>query len=156
MIKLTVPGRGNYTLENLVLDLNGTIALDGEIIDGVEERLQLLSKLLKIAIVTADTYGNAQRLEASRQIKIHKIDTGEEESQKLKLVQQLGKDNTVSIGNGANDASMLRESALGICVLGKEGASATAITNADLVVSGIIAALELLLNPKRLVATLRI
>ena len=155
MIGLTIPGRGSYALKHLVLDLNGTIALGGEIIQGVDEKLQVLSGLLSISIVTADTHGSAQRLEESLRLTIHKIDTDKEQVQKLKIVQQLGAENTVSIGNGANDVLMLKESALGICVLGQEGASVEAIMNSDLVVPDINAALELLINTDRLIATLR-
>ena len=155
MIEITIPGRGSYRLKHLVLDLNGTIALDGEIIEGVGEKLQKLGRLLGISIVTADTHGSAQRLEADITIRIHIIEKGAEDAQKLALVEQLGKANTVSIGNGCNDVSMLRESALGICVLGGEGAVVEAMMNADLLVPDINTALDLLLNTDRLVATLR-
>lgn len=155
MIEITIPGRGSYKFKHLVLDLNGTIALDGEIIEGVEERLEILGKSLSISIVTADTYGSAQRLDESLKSKIHRIEEGKEDAQKLALVQQLGKESTVSIGNGSNDISMLKQSALGICVLGKEGTSIEALMNCDLIVLNINTALELLLHPNRLVATLR-
>lgn len=155
MIEVSIPGRGSYALKHLALDLNGTIALDGDIIDGVEERLQRLGQLLNISIVTADTYGSARRLGKGLDIRIHKIKEGAEDAQKLALVQQLGGENTVSLGNGCNDVSMLRESALGICVLGREGAAAEAITSSDLVVPDVIAALDLLLHTDRLVASLR-
>lgn len=155
MLKIAIPGRVGYKFKYLVLDLNGTIALDGEIIDGVENRLRHLSSLLGISIVTADTRGTAQRLAVSLQGKIHKIDAGKEDAQKLALVEQLGKEAAICIGNGSNDATMLKESALGICILGREGASANAIMNSDLILSDINDALDLLLNPKRLVATLR-
>ena len=155
MIEVTIPGRGSYRFKHLVLDLNGTIALDGDIIEGVEGRLQKLGEVLSISIVSADTHGSAWRLEESLNIGIHIIEKGSEDAQKLALVQQLGTENTVSIGNGANDVSMLRESALGICILGGEGASPQAMMSSDLVVSDIDAALELLLNLDRLIATLR-
>ncbi len=138
-----------------MLDLNGTLALDSEIIEGVEERLDQLSSLLSISIVTADTHGSARRLEKSLGIEIRRIESGKEDAQKLTLVQQLGKENTICIGNGSNDASMLRESAFGICVAGREGASIEAIMNSDLMVSHINDTLDLLLKPDRLVATLR-
>ncbi|HEX75453.1 MAG TPA: HAD hydrolase family protein [Dehalococcoidia bacterium] len=155
MIEIAIPGRGSYEFKHLVLDLNGTIALDGDVIEGVEERLQKLGQLLNISIVTADTHGSARRLEESLDIKIRRIEAGKEDAQKLALVQQLARENTISIGNGSNDVSMLRESTLGICVLGQEGASIEAIMNSDLVVPDINAALELLLYPDRLIATLR-
>jgi P-type E1-E2 ATPase len=155
LIEITIPGRGSYDFKHLVLDLNGTIALDGEIIEGVENRLHLLSSLVSISIVTADTHGSVWRLEESLDIKIYRIEAGQEDAQKLTLVQQLGKENTICIGNGSNDASMLRESALGICVAGREGASVEAQANSDLLVADIRDGLDLLLIPNRLVATLR-
>ena len=154
MIEIAIPGRGNYKLSHLVLDLNGTIALDGELIEGVEERLQRLNELLKLFIISADTFGSASGLKEKLKAKIYLVE-GEESTQKLDLVEKLGRDETVCIGNGTNDIAMLREAAIGICVLGREGASATAITGSDVVVSDINAALELLLNTDRLVATLR-
>jgi P-type E1-E2 ATPase len=155
LIEVNIPGRRIYRLEHLVLDLNGTISLDGNIIDGVPERLDTLRSLLDIWIVTADTRGRAQGLGNSLRVKIHKVDPGNEQDQKLSLVQQLGSESTASIGNGSNDAYMLRESILGICVLGPEGASVEAITGCDVVVPNINAALDLLIKPERLIATLR-
>jgi P-type E1-E2 ATPase len=155
LIEVSIPGQRTYRLEHLVLDLNGTISLDGNIIDGVEERIDALHDLLNVIIVTADTRGSAQELGQSLRVKIHKVDPGDEPVKKLTLVQQLGSESTVSIGNGSNDASMLKESILGICVLGPEGVSSEAITSCDLVISDINAALDLLLKPERLIATLR-
>ena len=155
MVDLTIPGKGQCHFEHLVLDLNGTIALDGEIIEGVYSRLQQLGELLNISIITADTHGSAQRLKKSLPIKIYKIDMGQEQAQKLELVRRLGEKSTVCIGNGANDVAMLRESGLGICVVGPEGASAEAMSSCDLVIADIKAALDLLLKPERLIATLR-
>ena len=155
MIEITVPGIRDYKLEHLVLDLNGTIALDGEVVPGVEERLRHLSKLLSISIVTADTHGSAQWLGQYLPLRIHIIEEGKEAAQKLALVQQRGEGHTVCIGNGSNDVSMLKEAALGICVMGGEGASPEAIMSSDLVVYNINDALGLPLKPDRLVATLR-
>jgi len=155
LIEITIPGRGSYKFKHLVLDLNGTIALDGEITKGVEDRFHQLGSLVSISIVTADTHVSAWQLEENLDVKIYKIEGGKEDAQKLALVQQLGKENTICIGNGSNDASMLKESALGVCALGREGASVEAIMSSDLVVSDINDALDLLLKPDRLIATLR-
>jgi P-type E1-E2 ATPase len=155
LIDVKIPGRGVYKLEHLILDLNGTLSLDGRIIEGVPERLNALRNLLDILIVTADTQGTAKELGKSLKLKIQKLKSGNEKAQKLDIVQQLGKGTTVSIGNGSNDARMLGESALGICVLGSEGASRETLSKCDIVVSDINAALDLLIKPKRLIATLR-
>ena len=155
MIEVTIPGRRTYRFEHLVLDLNGTIAADGEIIEGVAERLHSLGRLLSIAVVTADTHGSGGRLEAGLHAPIHRVEQSAEDSQKLALVQRLGEETTVAIGNGRNDVSMLKEAALGICVIGVEGAATEAVISSDVVITSISAALDLLLNTDRLVATLR-
>ncbi len=155
MIEITIPGRGNYTIENLVLDLNGTIALDGKIIRGVKERVAMLSQKLDVIMVTADTNKNAELLTRDLPINLYKIKETEENDQKLRVVLKKGKNNTVSVGNGCNDVSMLKESAIGICIVGGEGASAEAMMASNLVVPTINDALDLLLKPHRLRATLR-
>jgi len=155
VIEITIPGRGNYTIKNLVLDLNGTIALDGKIIRGVKERVAMLSQNLDVFLVTADTNKNAGLLTRDLPITLYKIQEAEENDQKLRIVLKKGKNNTVSIGNGCNDISMLKESVIGICIVGGEGASAEAMMASDLVVPTINDALDLLLKPHRLRATLR-
>jgi soluble P-type ATPase len=59
------------------------------------------------------------------------------------------------MGNGNNDELILKEAALGIAILGDEGISVTALKQADIMVKNISDALDLLLKPKRLMATLR-
>jgi len=155
VIEITIPGKGNYTIKNVVVDLNGTIAVDGKIIQSVKEKVTVLSQELNIFLVTADTNKNAERLISDLPVTLYKIKEGEENNQKLQVVLKKGKDNTVSIGNGCNDISMLKESAIGICIVGGEGASTEAMMASDLAVSNINDALDLLLKPHRLKATLR-
>jgi soluble P-type ATPase len=155
VIDMEIPGRESYRIGHLVLDLNGTISLDGEIIGGVTERLEGLRHQLDITVVTADTNRNAESLLAGLPVRIHTIGENQENEQKLAVVLEKGKENTVSIGNGCNDVSMLKESAIGICVVGKEGASPEALMASDVVVPSINDALDLLLKPQRLRATLR-
>jgi P-type E1-E2 ATPase len=81
---------------------------------------------------------------------------GEDEAkQKARYVNELGANHVIAIGNGANDALMLEAAAIGIVVLGSEGTSADALRTADIVATTPLVALDLVLNPKRLVATLR-
>jgi len=155
MIQVSVPGWGTLDLAHLVLDLNGTIALDGLVLPGVAERLAALSAGLKVHLVTADTQGVAAQSAVSLGLRLFRIVPGDEGSQKLGLVLQLGPAQTVAIGNGANDAEMLAAAALGIAVLGPEGLATTALQAADVVAGRIEDALDLLLQPKRLIATLR-
>ena len=155
MIEIEIPGRYNFALDNLLLDVNGTIALDGAIIDGAKDRIKELSRKINIYIVTANAHNNADYLEQELGIEPHIISPGQEATQKLSLANLLTKEKCVAIGNGANDVLMLKQCAIGICVVGKEGASAEAVQHADIVVYDINDALDLLLHPKRLMATLR-
>jgi P-type E1-E2 ATPase len=155
MIEMDIPGRGRLTLTNLLLDVNGTIALDGSLIPGVEERIAALKRMLDISMITADTHGLAYGIAVKLDIAMIKINAGDEVGQKVRHLHKFGSAKTVCIGNGANDALMLKEAAVGICVLGPEGTSSEALKSAAVVVTDINLALDLLLNPKRLLATLR-
>jgi P-type E1-E2 ATPase len=155
MITIRIPGWQTLDLAHLVLDLNGTIALDGQVLPGVAERLAALSANLTIHLVTADTQGQAAQSAECLGLQLFRIVPGDEASQKLDLVAQLGPARTVTIGNGANDAGMLAAAALGIAVLGPEGLATTALQAAGVVVGRIEDALDLLLRPQRLIATLR-
>ena len=151
---MDIPGRGVLELEDLVLDLNGTIALDGEVLAGVPERLAALSESLVVHLVTADTQGQATVIAEQLKVRLVLVTPGDEADQKRALVERLGAERVVAVGNGANDAAMLQAAALGIAVLGPEGLAGEALRAAD-VVAGIHEALDLLLHPRRLVATLR-
>jgi P-type E1-E2 ATPase len=152
---VAVPGRDIEQIDYLVLDMNGTIGLDGKLVEGVEERLASLRTMVQVVIVTADTHGGASRLGEQLGLGIVVLNEGDEASQKRQFVQQLGAEHTFAIGNGSNDTLMLKESAIGVCVIGAEGASIAALLSADIVVSDVRDALDLLLKPRRLVATLR-
>jgi soluble P-type ATPase len=144
MLTVEILGYGCLALEHLALDLNGTLALDGEVLPGVPERLAALSPHLQIHLLTADTRGEGR---TRRLLWVS--------AQKRAFVESLGAEKVAAVGNGANDAEMLAVAALGIAVLGPEGLARAAWRNADLVVPDVGAALDLLLHPQRLVATLR-
>ena len=155
MLELNTPGLGTLTLEHLVLDLNGTIALDGQVLPGVAERLAELSPNLSIYLLSADTLGRGAETAANLGVELVKVRAGAGSSVKRQFVEGLGASHVAAIGNGANDAGMLDAAALGIAVIGGEGLALTCLTAADVVVASIQGALDLLLHPQRLVATLR-
>lgn len=155
MLELDIPGYGALALEHLVLDVNGTIAEGGELLSGVSEALAALDGVLRPIAITADTHGTAASLGEKLGIEMRVIASGWEAGDKLAIVQELGADSVVAVGNGANDALVLKASAVGICVIGPEGASRAAIEAADVVAPSIGSALALLTDPRRLMATLR-
>lgn len=155
MIEFEVPGLKEFKLENLVLDYNGTIANDGELLQSVKSLLATLSAHLKIYVVTADTFGKVNNFKDEMNCEVHILPAENQAKLKSDFVEIIGAERTVAIGNGTNDSRMLKISALGIAVIEKEGASTKAILNADIVCNSIIDALSLLLNPQKIIATFR-
>ena len=153
-----IPGQNPLEIRHLVLDHNGTLAKDGTLVPGVAERLRELAlppHNLLILVVTADTMGTAQRQLEGLPCVLSILGPAEQDKAKLDFIQGLGVEQTVAIGNGQNDLLMLAAAALGIAVIGEEGAAAQTILASRVVCRDIISALDLLLNHKRLVATLR-
>jgi len=155
MIEINIPGRGTLRLEHLVTDVNGTLALDGQLIAGVAKQISALSDRLTIHMLTADTHGKQALIDQQLNLTAVRIRSGNESGQKAEYVRKLDAESVVAIGQGANDADMLREAALGICVLSQEGVATETLLSADLVMPTIAAALELLDRPLRIIASLR-
>lgn len=155
MFELNIPGFGNLEIKNIVLDYNGTIAKDGVFFSELTEIINELSGSMDIYVITADTFGTVENNLSSLNVKIHKLKSDFESQEKHEFVKSLGSENTLSIGNGSNDALMLKESRVGICIMGEEGCSQKALSNSDIVIRNTKLALELLKNPQRLKATLR-
>jgi len=155
MIELNIPGRGLIQLNHLVCDVNGTLAKDGQLMDGVKQRLAVLHDRLELHLLTADTHGKQDLIDQQLGLKSTRLQPGNESEQKERYVSQLGAGTVIAIGQGANDAGMLRAAALGICVLSPEGTAIETLVSAKLVVTDIYEAFDLLEKPLRIVATLR-
>jgi soluble P-type ATPase len=155
MITINIPGRSPLQLEHLVCDVNGTLAFDGHLIPGVRKRLKRLRRKIAVHLVTADTHGKQGILDDQLGLQAIRIHSGNEAAQKSGYVRRLGPRSVVAIGQGANDVSLLKAAGLGICVLSSEGTCTRAVLAADILTGNILAALDLLENPKRISATLR-
>lgn len=155
MIEVGISGLGDFVIGQVVFDVNGTLATDGVLLEGVAEKLAALRERVAVHLLTADTHGGQAAIDEVLGFAADRIAPGDEPAQKARFVQALGAEGTVAIGNGANDAAMLRAAAIGIAVLGEEGLCVETLNAADVVVGDIHDALDLLLRPKRLVATLR-
>ena len=154
MLTIQIPGREELTLSHLILDYNGTIAEDGEIIPGMASRLEMLSEKLSISVITADTHGTANQKCAGLPLQVMTFPTTQVGQIKADEAQKCT-GGVVCIGNGFNDIQMSDVCDLSICVVGKEGCCGTLLMHADVVVTSIHDALDLLLKPNRLRATLR-
>lgn len=151
-ISIDIPVRGTLALHHLLLDVNGTLSERGALLPGVAERIEALRESLEIRILSADTFGTLEAVASALGVRAQRAGSGDE---KAHVVAELGPDGCVAIGNGANDAAMLELAALGIAVVGPEGAAGLAVRAADVVCVSILDALGLLLDERALVATLR-
>lgn len=155
MIELNIPGCGVLQLHHLVCDVNGTLAVDGQLPEGLGRALNALRDRLTIHLLTADTHGRQEWIDQQLNLRAVRVQPYQEAEQKAQYVQALGFDSVVAIGQGANDAQMLKVAGLGICVLSKEGLAVETLVSADLVVNNIFDAFELLEKPLRIVASMR-
>lgn len=155
MLDVFVPPSENINLQYLFLDLNGTIAFDKKLIPGVAERLEILARKLAIYVITADTFGQAKSILKDLPVTLLIIPEGNQGKAKAEAILKAGPESCVSIGNGYNDRLMLAKSALSVAVTGGEGLSVHALGAARICVANILDALDLLIYPGRITATLR-
>jgi soluble P-type ATPase len=147
-----VPAGPSLRLGHLILDVNGTLTVRGELVDGVADRIAGLREVLAVRLLSADTFGTVQEVAARLGVDAQRVGTG---ADKAAVAAELDAGACAAIGNGANDVPLLETVALGVAVIGPEGASPRALAVADVVSGSITDALDLLLDPRALVATLR-
>jgi P-type E1-E2 ATPase len=155
MLEINIPGRGTLQLDYLVSDVNGTLATDGQIQEGLSRIIRGLRDRLEIHLLTADTHGKQTIIDRQLGLQAVRIQPGAEAEQKAAYVRKLGAEHVIAIGQGTNDAAMLKEAALGICILSPEGTATETLLASDLVVADIFTALSLIERPLRIVASLR-
>jgi P-type E1-E2 ATPase len=155
MIELNIPGRGTIQLKHLVCDVNGTLAVDGQLHEGLPRLLLGLQDRLTIHLLTADTHGKQAIIDQQLNLQAVRVQPGNEAEQKAEYVSQLNAAQVAAIGQGANDAAMMKAAAIGIGILSSEGIAGETLLAADLLVPDIYAALQLFEKPLRIVATLR-
>lgn len=154
MLTVSIPGRETLELNYLVLDYNGTIAVDGALLPGVADRLAALKNRLEILVLTADTYGTVREQCAPLGVEVRTFPREGAAACKAEIVRELG-GGAVCLGNGFNDIPMFDAAALSVAVLEEEGVCAALLSRADVLVPSAVSGLDLLLRPDRLRATLR-
>jgi P-type E1-E2 ATPase len=154
MIKIEIPGKGLLQIDRVVLDLNGTLSLDGKVSDSVKQRIKKLASMVRLHLLTTDTHGTAKN-ELHRLPITVEILADNSAKRKAEFVQIMGKETIAVVGNGYNDHLMMDEACFSVAVLWREGASPKSLLAADLVVNSPESALDLFIYPRRIVASLR-
>jgi soluble P-type ATPase len=154
-MRIDVPGYGVLEVAHLVCDFNGTLALDGRLMDGVQQILNRLARQISVHVITADTHGSVREQLKDVDCEIVVIGQEDQARDKRDFARSLNSGTVVALGNGRNDEAMLQEAGLGICLVLEEGAFTRSLLAADVVCRSVVDALALLENPNRLIATLR-
>ena len=152
---IEIPNFKKLDIAHVVCDYNGTIAKDGIVLPEIKVLFEQLSRKYTLHVITADTFGSvtSQLQGYGAQIKI--LSSTDHTAEKADFISGLGDESCIAIGNGNNDAQMLQRAAVGIALMGDEGCSKDTLFNADIICKSIGEALSLVLEPKRLIATLR-
>jgi len=159
-LKIDVPGYGSLQLHWLVTDYTGTLSIAGRVGPEVKQRLQKLASYLEIHVLTSDTFGTVAAELANLPVQLHVLAGSHHDGQKREyVIKRCDPARVAALGNGNNDRLMLaavkEAGGLAVAVDNGEGCSTAAIAAAHILVHGATAALDLLLEPRRLVATLR-
>ncbi len=155
-LTLAVPGRETLILDGVLCDMNGTLTTDGRLAPEVGKSLTELAQRVKVYVMTADTFGTAAEIFNPLPLELVKMPPEiPGASAKLDFLKKLGSETHAAIGNGYNDHLMLKAAVIGICIIGNEGAHTLSLQAADLAVTNTLNALNLFLQPKRLLAGLR-
>ena len=155
MLELDIPGRGTFEIRHVVCDYNGTIAVDGHLIEGVASRVRKIAEFAQVSVLTADTFGTVRAECEGLPVDVRVFDREDASACKAAIVRELGPQGCVCIGNGFNDIAMFEEAALSFAIVGKEGACGKLLTCADVMATSPIDAFDLLIHAGRLRATLR-
>ncbi len=155
MIEIQVPGLKTYEISQVVVDYNGTIAVDGKIPMELKQKLTKLSKLVPITVLTADTHGTAKEQCEPLGLTVRTFPQAEAAACKQKIVEELGPDNVACLGNGFNDIPMFKTARLSIAVMDVEGMCGALLPHATILCRSSVEAIDLLMNTKRIIADLR-
>jgi len=154
MIPIERPGLDPLEIEFVLLDFDGTLAIDRRVHPKAKDKINLLSKRTNLYVLTTQKKELIEERLRKMKAEIIYLAEGDSSRRKLDLLRQLGPSRCAAIGNGMDDAAMIEEAGIGICIIGKEGTSGEAMNNADLVFTDILDALDFLLKPLHQKATL--
>ena len=159
-INIEIPGFGPLTIRTIVSDYSGTLSRGGKLSAGVRERLMRLAELVDIHILTSDTFGTARSELAHLAVQIEILGQERHDVQKEQFVHnRCDARHVAAFGNGSNDRLLLKAvrdaGGVAVAVDNGEGCAVKTMANANLFIHGAVNALDLLLEPNRVKASLR-
>jgi soluble P-type ATPase len=149
VISILRPGEEPLEIDYILVDFEGTLAADGRVHPKAKDKLNLLSKRVKIFVLTTGDKEKVRQVLRNVRAEVLDVREGDARRGKMAVLERLGPEKAAAVGNGVDDVSMFKEAALGIAVLTREGISSELIGEADLVFMNIVDALDFFLKPLR-------
>ncbi len=147
---MEIPNYGKVEFKAVLFDLNGTLGEHGRVSEEVKRLLKELAGRYTIVVLSADTFGTLEEEFKGLPVRVERVSSGVDKAEIAK-----GYVPYAAVGNGNNDVAMLEGAELAFCVVGPEGASVDTLLASDIVVRDVKDAIAMLLDEKRLIATLR-
>ena len=158
-IDFKIPGFGDRHIQALLADYDGTLSNHNQVPDEIKARLIRLSEIIDIHILTGDRNVKAADCLGNLPVNIHILSEKDQDVQKRDYLIDFKTMNVVVLGNGNNDRLLLQAVKTGgglcIAVQNGEGCAVDALINSHLLAANPAEAMDLLLNPDTLAATLR-
>jgi P-type E1-E2 ATPase len=148
-----IPKGETIEINTIVLDLNGTLTVNGKLESSTEKLVkQLQNKGFRLVLISGDIRGNAKAIADKLGMDLYLGSTSDEKAAQM---QQFDKSKTAAIGNARIDIGTFENAILSIATLQSEGIHTTIIKHVDIIVPSIDNALQLFLDKKSLEGTLR-
>ena len=148
------PNNTELQIENIVLDLNGTLANKGVVLETTKALLKHLKQLgYRLILISGDIRGNAKKTAEELGLDLFLGKNSEEKAQQM---QQFDKHKTAAIGNARIDIGTFQNAEISIATVQSEGIHTEILKHVDILIPSIDEALKLFIDTKSLEATLRI
>ena len=140
-------------INTIVLDLNGTLSVNGVIPSEIPGLLSQLKKLdVRLILLSGDIRGNAQKLADDLGMELVVAKNAHE---KEKAILQLEPETCAAVGNARIDIGAFKHAKLSIATLQAEGIHVDILKYVDILVPSVADALNLFINKKSLLATMK-
>ncbi|ASJ04646.1 HAD family hydrolase [Thermococcus barossii] len=147
---MRIPNYGEIMAQTVLFDLNGTLGESGRVDEETKHLLERLADKYTVVVLSADTFGTLGEEFRGLPVRIERVSNGAEKDEIAR-----GYEPYIAVGNGNNDVAMLEGAELAFCVVGPEGATIDALLASDVVVKDVKDAIAMLLDERKLIATLR-
>jgi soluble P-type ATPase len=112
MITMERPGQEPLGIEYILIDFEGTLAVDRRVDPKAKDKMNLLSRRTKLYVLAQGQDQVAEEVLKKVKAEIVHLKEGESSQGKLNLLNELGAQRTVAIGNGLTMSPWLKKPAL--------------------------------------------